>query len=321
MEPTGTADDARPVGQPQARPVNRERFNKLFDSLSNWGKWETPGRGAYNRLNPAHVTRASALVASGRTVTTALPWNTVPAPDNHKPALHHMTDLGDKEAPEPSTNKDFIAVDYHGKAVSHLDALSHIAYRGVLFDGNRAQAVVDTSGAHFGSVADLGPFVGRGVLIDVPAARGADWLEPGEPVYAEDLLQAESALGVQVSAADALLLRTGHKHRRNTLGAWDSSNSSAGLHVEAMPLLAERGISLLGSDGDSDVRPSPLEGVHSPIHILSITAMGIPLLDNLDLEALSRACREEGRYEFFFVVAPLNIPTGTGSPVNPIAIF
>ena len=301
--------------------MSRERFDDLFSSLSNWGKWEKPGHGAYNRIDPAHVTQASALVTTGRTVTTALPWNTVPGPDNHKPALHHMTDLGDKEAPEPSTNKDFIAVDYHGKAVSHLDALSHIAYRGQLFDGNRAQAVVDTSGAHFGSVADLGPFVGRGVLIDVPAARGIDWLEPGEPVYAEDLLKAEDALGVQISAADAVLLRTGHKGRRDALGPWDSSNSSAGLHVEAMPLLAERGISLLGSDGDSDVRPSPLEGVHSPIHILSITAMGIPLLDNLDLEALSRACREEGRYEFLFVVAPLNIPTGTGSPVNPIAIF
>ena len=65
---------------------------------------------------------------------------------------------------------------------------------------------------------------------------------------------------------------------------------------------------------------------HSTVVVLAsigiaITAMGVPLLDNLHLEALSDACREEGRYEFLFTVNPLNIPTGTGSPVNPTAIF
>jgi len=303
------------------RSVKRERFDELFTSLSSWGHWTHADRGAYNRVLPQHVTAACALVTSGRTVTMALPWNTVPGPDNHKPALHHMTDLGDKEAPEPSTNKDFIAVDYHGKAVSHLDALSHIAYRGELFNGNSASKVVNTSGAHFGSVADLGPFIGRCVLLDMPAVKDVEWLEPGEPIYAEDLQRAEQVLNVKMSTADAVLIRTGHMKRRRVLGAWDSSDASAGLHVEAMPLLAERGISLLGSDGDSDVRPSPTQGIHSPIHILAITAMGVPLLDNLDLEALSDACREEGRYEFLFTVNPLNIPTGTGSPVNPTAIF
>jgi kynurenine formamidase len=118
-----------------------------------------------------------------------------------------------------------------------------------------------------------------------------------------------------------VLIRTGHFRRARELGIWDSSDLSAGLHVDCMPLLAERGISLLGGDGDSDVRPSPTPGIHSPIHILAITAMGLPLLDNLDLEELGAACAEEDRYQFMFVVAPLNIPRGTGSPVNPLAVF
>src|SRR6185295_12613699 len=99
-----------------------------------------------------------------------------------------------------------------------------------------------------------------------------------------DIRTAEDTLGFSIAEADAVLLRTGHKKRRNTLGPWDSSDASAGFHVEAMSLLAERGIALLGGDGDSDVRPSPTAGIHSPIHILAITAMGVPLLDNLDLE-------------------------------------
>lgn len=49
--------------------------------------------------------------------------------------------------------------------------------------------------------------------------------------------------------------------------------------------------------------------------------MGVHLLDNLALAELASACAERNRWEFFFVVAPLRIPGGPGSPVNPIAIF
>jgi kynurenine formamidase len=109
--------------------------------------------------------------------------------------------------------------------------------------------------------------------------------------------------------------------RRTALGAWDSGEASAGLHVDALPLLAERGVALLGGDGDSDVRPSPVKGVHSPVHALALTALGMPLLDNLDLEALSLECAQAGRHEFLLTVAPLVVPGGTGSPVNPIAVL
>jgi kynurenine formamidase len=315
-------DDAPPGPSAAAGgTVDRESFDEMFAHLSAWGRWADADRGAWNRLTGDSVLAAAGAVRSGRTVSMALPWNTEPAPDNHKPALHLMSDLGDREPPEPSTNKDFIGIDYHGKSCSHLDALSHIAYRGELFDGRPSREVVDATGAGFGSVGSLGHFVGRGVLIDMPLVNAVDWLEPGEPVRSSDILRAEQRLGFQIGEADAVLLRTGHKHRRNTLGPWDSSDASAGFHVEAMPTLADRGIALLGGDGDSDVRPSPTPGIHSPVHILAITAMGVPLLDNLDLEALSAACAQEQRYEFLFVVAPLNVPRGTGSPVNPIAIF
>jgi kynurenine formamidase len=251
----------------------------------------------------------------------ALPWNTRPGPDNHRPALHHMTDLGDVESPEPSTHKDFIAVDYHGKGVTHLDALCHIAYRGQLYDGRPAREAVDAAGARFGAVSMLGPLVTTGVLLDLPVVLGLRWLEPGQAVHAEDILAAEKMLDVVIGEGDAVLLRSGHARRRGELGAWDSATASAGFHVDAIPLLAERGIALLGGDGDSDVRPSPVDGVHSPVHALAVAAMGVPLLDNLDLEGLSAATAEVGRYEFLLVVAPLNVPGGTGSPVTPVAVL
>ncbi|MFI9202506.1 cyclase family protein [Streptomyces sp. NPDC053048] len=312
------SDSPEPAGGP---PVSRQEFDALFESVRTWGRWEPAGRGAFNRVTAGHVRRALSVVRDGHVVPLGRPWDTVAGPDNAKPALHYMSDLGDVEAPEPSTHKDFLGADYHGKGVSHLDALSHVAYRGRLYDGGTARELVGAGGAHFGGVSALGPLVTRGVLLDVPAAEGIPWLEPGQAVRAADVLAAEAALGVETGEGDAVLLRVGRFRRRREVGAWNPDEACAGFHVDALPPLAERGIALLGSDGDSDVRPSPVEGVHSPVHALAVAAMGVPLLDNLDLEALSAACAATGRYAFLLVVAPLNVPGGTGSPVDPVAVL
>ncbi|MYT29555.1 MULTISPECIES: cyclase family protein [unclassified Streptomyces] len=313
------------TGDGNGPAVPRAEFDALFAAVRTWGRWTPADRGAWSRVTPEHVRRATALVRTGTVVPMARPWDTAAGPDNSKPALHFMSQLGDPEgpepAPEPTSYKDFVGADYHGKAVSHLDALAHIAYRGQLYDGRPADACVDARGARFGAVSSLGALVTRGVLLDLPGVSGSAWLEPGHAVHAEDIAMAERALGVTIGDGDAVLLRTGSTRRRGELGAWDPDAASAGFHVNAIPLLGARGIALLGNDGDSDVRPSPVEGVHSPVHALAIAAMGVPLLDNLDLEALSAACAEAGRYDFLFVVAPLNIPGGTGSPVTPIAVL
>ncbi|MDK9495618.1 cyclase family protein [Streptomyces katrae] len=322
------SDADAPAPPPEGPPgggaaVSRREFDALFEAVRTWGRWAAgaAGRGAWNGVTADHVRGAAALVRSGTVVPLGRPWDTAPGPDNARPALHHMTDLGDVEEPEPSAYKDFLGADYHGKSVSHLDALSHIGYRGRLYDGRAAREEAGAGGARFGSVAALGPLVTRGVLLDLPAVLGVPWLEPGHAVRAGDLLAAEEALGVRIGEADAVLLRSGRFRRRRELGPWDPGTGSAGWHVDALPLLAERGVALLGADGDSDVRPSPVEGLHSPVHALALTAMGVPLLDNLDLEALSAACAGAGRHAFMLVVSPLNVPGGTGSPVNPVAVL
>ncbi len=80
--------------------------------------------------------------------------------------------------------------------------------------------------------------------------------------------------------------------------------------------VAERGVSVLGSDGNSDTAPSTTEGVDFPIHALALNAMGIHLLDYLDFGELVPACERSGRWEFLFVGAPLRITGGTGSPLT-----
>ena len=94
-----------------------------------------------------------------------------------------------------------------------------------------------------------------------------------------------------------------------------------GLHPTVATFLAERCVAVLGSDGNNDTAPSTTEGVAFPIHVLAINAMGIHLLDYLQFEDLARRCEEAGRWEFLFAAAPLRIVRGTGSPLNPTAIF
>ena len=95
----------------------------------------------------------------------------------------------------------------------------------------------------------------------------------------------------------------------------------AGLHPTTLPLLAERGIAALGSDGNNDTAPSTTDGIDFPIHVLAINAMGLHLLDYLQFEELVPLCEEADRWSFLCVIAPLRLPSATGSPVNPIAIL
>ena len=319
MTDIGAQDTGFPLNGPA---LTQEEFHREFIRLRRWSGSDTDQRGTLAGLTDEHRLMALASAHTGRAISLALPINRDVGPDNSRPAQHHMVELGDIEAPEPSAYKDFIGLDYHGKATTHLDALCHIGYEGKLFGGISSQDVYTAIGSSWAAVTNMSAgILLRAVLIDMPTVRSVPWLPPGAAVRASDLLEAERFLGIQIREHDAVLLRTGHRARPTSSSPRTSDQASAGLHVDAMPLLAERGIAVLGADGDSDVRPSPVSGVHSPIHALALTALGMPLLDNLALEELSGACAAAGRYEFLLTVAPLVIPRGTGSPVNPIAVL
>ena len=299
------------------------QFDALFEQLSNWGRWGAEDElGTLHHLDRPKVLEACGLVRDGRQVSLGRALDRVAGPDNAKPALHYMSSLGDQGRGEPRANTDFIGIDFHGKSASHLDALPHMSYKGHLYNGRRADSVVSSRGSTFAPVSLLAEgIVARGVLLDGARARDLGWIEPPAALTGEDLQQICDRLGVEVRRGDAVLLRSGHCARRAELGAWNPDRASVGLHPEGLAWLAEREIALLGGDGDSDARPSTVEGLSSPIHVLALVALGMCLLDNLDLEALGTACAEAGRFEFLLLTAPLVVPGGTGSPVNPIALL
>ena len=305
--------------------VTSAEFSELFDRVSSWGRWgQSDERGALNYLGAEQVAAAARLVRDGTTVSLGLPLNTKAADDNPEPAVHHMTAIpGDAER-GPGTLRfamDFVGADYHHDGHTHIDALCHVTYEGSLYNGIPAGAVT-ADGATAASIHVLANgLVGRGVLLDIPRLLGVPWLEPGQHVFREELEAAERGQGVAVGEGDVLLIRTGHSRRLRELGPWQVANAKAGLHPTAMPLLAERRVAALGGDGNSDTAPSSTEGVDFPIHVLALNAMGVHLLDYLELDELAAACERAGRWEFLFIAAPLRIKGGTGSPLNPLAIL
>jgi kynurenine formamidase len=216
---------------------------------------------------------------------------------------------------------DYFALAPHGFATSHIDALCHIFHEGKLYNGYPIEKVTAHGALELGIHELHDGVVSRGVLLDVPASRGLPFLEAGEPIFPDDLERSEAHAGVRVESGDVLLVRTGRWALREARGPWDPRQSAAGLDASCLPWLHARGVAALGCDGVSDVVPSRVEGVGLPIHSVAIVAMGLHLIDNLDLEALSKACAEEKRGDFLLTLAPLVLFRGTASPLNPIALF
>jgi kynurenine formamidase len=305
-------------------PLDEAAFAALYHRLRRVPAWgPADRRGALNYLTPAQVRAAASEVRLGRSVSLAAPIETGLTPDQPEPAIHDMTGpTGDHADPDGLTfAQDRLAINVHGNADSHMDALCHAMYRKKLYNGVPAEAVTARGAEELSIEVARHGIAGRGVLLDIPRLHEVPWLEPGDLVTADDLVRAADAQRVSVGPGDLLFVRVGHRKRRTQLGPWDAAQERAGLHPSALEFVAEHQVAVLGSDSNSDSSPSAAEGVDFPVHVLAINALGVHLLDYLQFGDLVPLCEEAGRWSFFCVIAPLRLSRGTGSPVNPIAIL
>ena len=295
-------------------PRTADEFDELFHKVKNWGRWGKDDHlGAANLITDAKRRAAAALVKNGVAVSLAHNPLTEAAVDNPSPFEHTMN---------RGFTTDTYRVSYHGYAHSHIDALCHILYKDQTFNGySRAEINTEKGCTRMGIQSLKNGVVTRGVLIDIARLKNVPYLEPGTPIFVEDLEAWEKQAGIKVSAGDAVFVRTGRWLRREKLGPWPASRNAAGLHASVTPWLKERGVSFLGSDAAQDVTPSLVEGIALPIHTLAITALGIDLFDNQDLEAVAEMAAKLRRWEFMLTAAPVPVTGGTGFPVNALAIF
>src|SRR3954468_20527271 len=202
------------AAQPAGRaPRNQAEFDTLFQQVKNWGRWGPEDQlGSANLVTAAKRKQAVALVKAGITVSLAHNPLTERADDNASPFEHTML---------RGNNMDRYAVSYHGYAHSHIDALCHILYKEQTYNGYaRADVNTDKGCAKLGIQNLKDGIVTRGVLIDLPRLRGVPYLEPGTPIYVEDLEAWEKKAGVKIGPGDALFVRTGVWARRKAEGPW-----------------------------------------------------------------------------------------------------
>ncbi len=304
----------------QTVPENREaisvaQFNVWMEEYSNWGRWGDDDEvGAANLMTDEKRRQAAGLIQTGTTVSLAHDFLTEEAIDAADPYVLQM-----QVNPDAQNSGDRIDLYFHGITFSHLDGLCHVFYKDQVYNGSHYEEVVSQDGcSRMDTVAMKNGLVTRGVLIDIPRLKGVPYLQPGTKLFQEDIEAWEEYTGITLESGDALLLRTGRWALREELGP---TRVMSGWDASVIPFMAERDIALLGADSVHEA-PDSVPGLgFNPIHRFAIVARGMNLLDNLDLEDVAEVAASLNRGEFMLGVAPLRVPGGTGSPVNPIAIF
>lgn len=310
------ADDPQPSA---GRKLTKADIEGLMSTLSNWGRWGQDDQlGTLNLITPEKRKQAAQLVQDGHSVSMA--HDVVKTRTDSSEPFQHRVLLSTANTDATSVGDEY-RVQYHGFTQTHLDALCHLFYKGKMYNGF-SQSEVTENGAQRLAInrARNGIFT-KAVLMDIPQLLGTRYLEGSRAIYPEDLEAWERMAKVKVESGDAVLIRTGRWTRREVAGEWEIMKDSAGLHASCLPWLKERNVAVVGSDLALDVLPSQVEGFELPVHWVVVVAMGTPILDNCDFEAVAAAARERQRWSFLLTVSPLAVEGGTGSPVNPIATF
>lgn len=302
-----------------------------FETLSNWGRWGADDQaGTLNYITPSVRIAAAAEVSEGVTVSCAWPiLMNVHRQNDRLTPIRLMEITGEGLTPERlaragrvSTAIEWVGLQFHGHNITHVDALSHGALDAKMYNGFPANRVTATRGAtRLAVTSATDALVTRGVLLDIAAVRGREWLDSGDGVFPEDLEQAEARQGVEVREGDCVLLHTGHSLRIQREGIVPHEDGWPGWHAACLPWIHERKVAMIAADLANDVLPSGYERITLPIHAVGLVAMGLWLLDNVNTQVLADACERFGRWSFLFSCPVLPLDGATGSPVNPIALF
>jgi len=259
------------------------------------------------------------LMSEARVYDLAQPIEaTMPVSPNHpgfKMAL--MRRHGDMvRADGGSASNEMIMIGGH--TGTHVDALCHVSHHGQLYGGVSAQEAQKGGKFSTHGVETIPLTLCRGVMLDIPALKGGTILEPGAPITARDLTEAEERQGIKVLAGDAVLIRSGWPvYWYDTEKFISHHEGVPGPDESAAAWLGSRGIRLTGAETLAYERIYPERG-HAllPVHRMLLVERGINIIEMLDLTELAR----DKVYEFLFVLTPLRVVGATGIPVRPVAV-
>ena len=311
----GSDRSAAPRTTRRARDLSEAELDATFERCSNAGRWGADDElGTLNFITAEKRVAAAQLVRTGEVVSIGRDISTTQSKVDARP-VQHMVMYG--TGPGIS---DYYSMAPHGMTMTHLDALCHFSVDDQLYNGRKRSETVSANGARWGSIFAMrqGLFT-RGVLLDVAAARDVPWYESDEYVTVADLEAAEQRQNVRVGSGDVLLVRTGMERMEQEVGLQDIY-PRAGLHAECVEWMHGREVAVYGGDCIEKL-PYPSERFPSPLHMIGLAGMGMPILDWPALTELNETCARLERFDFLLTTAPLRLPGGTSSPINPLCAF
>jgi kynurenine formamidase len=306
-----------------------------IDQCSNWGRWGLDDQiGTLNLVGPDQVRAAAQLVRQGKVISLTLPY------DQNGPQLG-----GSRSNPQlllTATGVDHAAGKQdplpngfgpaHGfgfaddilimptQSGTQWDALSHIFYKGRMWNGRLAAEVTSKGAAKNGIEHFSGRIVMRALLIDMPANLGLNALQPGHAIGPDDLDDYLAAYDLEVRPGDALLVRTGHLAARRDAWADYAGGPAPGMSLHTAPWLHRHDIAALATDTwGVEVLPNEID-VFQPLHVVSLVHGGLAFGEMFDLDGLAADCATDGIYEFMLIASPLPLTGATGSPVSALAL-
>jgi kynurenine formamidase len=305
-----------------------EELRSLAASVSNWGRWGAADElGTLNLIDEVAVARGVAAARTGARFPLAIrleangpQLGNVPGRINplHTMVAINQTYTGDLS--DACFNDDTVTMGL--QAGTHWDALAHVAYDGLLYNGFPVSSVSADRGCTKVGIHKVGSIVSRGVLLDVARAKGLDRLELGYPITEADLEAAAEQAGIRPESGDVVLVRTGKmqylKERdRQTYTLGDTP----GLTTGTIPWLHRHDIAAVATDTFTlEVWPGEDPSVLFPVHMIQLRDMGLTQGQNWDLEALAAHCAADGVYEFLLVANPEPFTGAAGAPTAPVAI-
>jgi kynurenine formamidase len=269
---------------------------------------------------PATTRTLLDVVADGtRVLDLARPYRVgMPQSPNHPAYWHAMPRRhGDTvRADGGSAANDMITLGTH--VGTHVDALAHVSHEGRLHGGvSAAEAQVGGRFTH-GGAHEIEPYVGRAVLLDIPALLGVERCQPGLEITPDHLAEAERVQGTPICRGEVAIVRSGWGQLWENSDAYTGGSSGVpGVSEGGAIWLADRGIRMAGADTIAFERLAPGAG-HAllPAHRVLLVERGVNIIETMALEELAAT---EIR-EFVLVLAPLPLDGATGSPVRPLAV-
>ncbi|MET9511119.1 cyclase family protein [Streptomyces flavidovirens] len=304
------------------------QFHDIAKRVNNWGRWGAEDEiGTLNLITDEVVrTAAATTVRTGLRIPLALPLKedgvqTGLIPGRVNP-LHSMVQINQELFGPGTVATSDDAVTMGLQAATHWDALTHASHSGKIYNGRPAATITAHTRARFSGIDKARHIVSRGVLLDVARARGVDRLAGDHAVTPEDLDAAEELARTRVRAGDIVLVRTGQIQTYLAGDKHAYGYPSPGLSVRTPEWFHARDVAAVANDTLTfEIFPPEIEDLWLPVHALDLVEMGMLQGQNWNLEELSTACAQEGRYAFLLSAMPEPFVGGTGTPVAPVAIL